>query len=135
MQEYFIEVRRTLVRLVLWGIAASLAMCAAGYGGFVPGFAVGVTASIVYYILMCYRVRKCAELPVPKAVAYMRAGWLVRLCFIVLVLALSVRLPGVNFWASVAGLFSLHAVMVINAAVLIIKGVLKMAESKQSGKG
>lgn len=125
MQEYFIEVGRTLLQIVLWGIAASLLLYATEHGGWVPGFAVGVTASVLYYVLMCYRVRKCAELPAAKAVGYMRTGWLIRLCFILLVLLLSVRLPGVHFWASVAGLFSLQGVMVMNAVRLIIRGIVK----------
>ncbi|MGI6092384.1 MAG: hypothetical protein GX348_01900 [Veillonellaceae bacterium] len=121
MQEFFNEVKRTLLHLAVWGALVVSAMYFSGSLALIPGFILGLGTSIVYYLLMSYRVKKSAELPAAKAISYMRAGGMGRLIFIIAMLFLAAKLQQINLWSAVAGIFSLHAVMVFNAALLIIK--------------
>lgn len=124
MQEYRWEVKRILMQIVLWSIALCSGAYAAGYGSWLPGLAIGTATSAVYFLFMSCRVRKSVELPPRKAIFYMRVGWVIRLTFILLMLILSVQVPVIHFWAAVAGLFSLQAVLLLNGGMLILKSIL-----------
>ncbi|MPL68975.1 hypothetical protein SDC9_14708 [bioreactor metagenome] len=124
MQEFLIEVKHTLIGIGAWGIIVIGAMYYSGLLSLIPGFTVGLATSVVYYLLMCYRVKKSLELPAAKAVSSMRTGWLVRLSFVIIMLVLSVKLPQINLWAAVAGMFSWHAVLVFNTVILIVKNTV-----------
>lgn len=130
MQEFFNEVKRTLLHLAAWGALVVSAMYFFGAIELIPGFMLGIGTSIIYYLLMSYRVKKSAELPTAKAIAYMRVGGLGRLIFVIFMLFLAAKLRQINLWSAVAGIFSLHAVMVVNAAILIIKGSDGRAETR-----
>ncbi len=121
MQEYVIEIKRTLLQIIVWGVM----ICSAAYflnqGWRVPGLVMGIMTSIIYFLLMCYRVNKTAAMSVTKAVSYMRIGWLMRLAFVVLMLFLSIKIPTLDFLSAVIGLFSLQVVLIANAGVLVIK--------------
>ena len=121
MQEYVVEVKRTLLYIVFWGMLVSTGAYLSGFSAVLPGLLLGITTSVIYFLLMCYRVKKSAMLPPQKAVSYMRMGWLVRLSFVVLMLILSVRISSMNLWAAVVGLFSLHIVLFLNAVVLVVQ--------------
>lgn len=122
MQEFYKEVKRTLIEIIIWGAAVALSMYCFGFKFLIVGFLFGLGTSLVYYLLMCYRVRKSVEQPASKAISYMRIGWLIRLSFVAVMLLLAVKLRQVNIWSAVAGVFSLHAVLIFNALVIIIKG-------------
>ena len=115
MQDFALEIRRTLYQLAIWAIVTSVGAYLAGYAHWIPGLLTGVTASALYFLQLCYRVRKSADMPISKAVTYMRVGWLLRLGFILLVLIISIHTAVINFWAAVAGLFSLQMIMILNA--------------------
>lgn len=121
MQEYVAEIKRTLLQIFLWGIL----ICSVAYffnqGWRVPGLIMGISTSVVYFLLMCYRVSKSADMSVVKAISYMRMGWLLRLAFIAIMLVLSIKIPSLDFLSSVIGLFSLQVVLVFNAGIMIIK--------------
>lgn len=125
MQELLLEVKRTLFYITVWGALVIAAMYYAGQSYLISGFIFGIICSMVYYLLMSYRVKKSIELPVAKAVSSMRTGWLIRLSFIVLMLVLAAKLQQINLWSAVAGLFSLHAVLLFNAVVYIIRGIAR----------
>jgi hypothetical protein len=124
MQEYMVEVKRTLLQITAWGIV----ICATAYfsnlSSRIPGLVLGMITSMIYFLLMCYRVEKSADMSVAKAISYMRLGWLMRLSFIALMLILSIKVPIFDFISSVVGLFSLHVVIIGNAGVLIVKNFL-----------
>lgn len=122
MQEFFIEIKRTLVQMSLWGAFVLCCMYLSQSAFLMSGFVLGFLTSLIYYLLTCYRIKKCIDLPLAKAVAYMRIGWAMRLVFVVLMLGLSIHTPQLNFWGAVAGMFSLHAVMLFNAVFIIVKG-------------
>jgi hypothetical protein len=126
MEDFTIQVRRTLLQMTMLVTAEAVVAAAAGHASVIPGLVLGAAGSGVYFLLMGYRVRRAAELPADKAVAYTRAGWIVRLSFIVLILVLSLKIPQVNFPAAVLGLFSLQIVLIVNA-------VLTVAGAKLSG--
>lgn len=107
--------------MAAWTLCLAAGLYAAGQGWRLPGFFLGALTSLIYFLLMAARVRKSAELPVKQAVTYMRLGWLVRLSFIVLMLFLSIKVPLFDFWAAVAGLFSLQMVLFINAVVVVTR--------------
>ena len=121
MQEFALEVKRTLWQLAIWGLLITTGAWLAGYPGLIPGLLVGVTASALYFLQLCYRISKSADMPVGKAVSYMRFGWLLRMGFILLVLLVSIAIPQVNFWAAAAGLFSLQVIITMNAVVAALK--------------
>ncbi len=123
MQDYVIEVKRTVLQMIVWGLFVGVSAYAAGLDNVVPGLALGIATSMIYFLLMCYRVKKSAEMPLHKAIAYMRSGWLVRLAFVVLMLVLAVGISNINFGAAIVGLFSLHIVILFNAVVLVVQGV------------
>ncbi len=124
MDEYTIEVRRTLLQMVLFAAAAGGGYLLAGRPEAVLGLVLGTVISAVYFLLMGYRVKRASELPPERAVAYMRAGWILRLCFVVLALVLLLQWNAIPFLAAVVGLFSLQIVMILNAAYIVLKAVL-----------
>ncbi|HWR38017.1 MAG TPA: ATP synthase subunit I [Patescibacteria group bacterium] len=119
--DFAVEVKRTLLQIVGWGIFTIVGAWITGYVFLILGLVVGNVASIIYFLLMGYRVRQSSLLPPAKAIASMRSGWLVRLSFVVLVLILSVRLPQISFGAAVLGLFSLQIVIFFNAVYFVGK--------------
>lgn len=126
MEDFTIQVRRTLLQMALLVTVEAIVAALAGRAAVIPGLVLGAAGSCVYFLLMGYRVRRAAELPPDKAVAYTRAGWIVRLSFIVLILVLSLNIRQVNFPAAVLGLFTLQIVLIVNA-------ILTVAGAKLSG--
>lgn len=122
MEEYLGHVRRVSLYAAILGCLAAGGTLAGGQLRPASGLLVGTVASLIYFWLMSYRVLRSAALPPHKAVGYMRGGWLVRLSFITLVLALCTALPGVSFPAVVAGLFVVQAAELLDAAVLAGRG-------------
>ena len=121
MQEYVIEIKRTLLQVLLWGAI----LCGVAYFlnqvWRIPGLLMGIGTSMIYFLLMCYRVSKSATMSVSKAISYMRIGWLLRLTFIGIMLLLSIKIPSLDFLSAVIGLFSLQVVIVTNAGIMIVK--------------
>ena len=124
MQEYVIEVKRTLLQITVWTIMICSAAYFAGLSWRVPGLLLGSVTSMIYFLLLCYRVSNSASMSVPKAISYMRLGWLMRLSFIALMLLLSIKIPLFDFLSAVIGLFSLQMVMIANASMVVVKGLL-----------
>jgi ATP synthase I chain. len=117
-------VRRLLLQMPAWAALAALILCIAGCRDKIPGFLVGTVISLVYGLLICYRVQRSASLPPRKAAAYMRTGWLLRLAFIVLALVWALKVPLLNFGAVVAGLLSLQVIIFLNGFYLVIRHLL-----------
>ena len=118
-QDFAVEIKRTLLQMVGWGVFTIISAGLMGFDFLILGLVVGNVASIIYFLLMGYRVKRAAQLPPEKAIASMRAGWLVRLAFIVLVLVLSLHLPQISFGAAAVGLFSLQFVIFFNAVYFV----------------
>jgi len=121
MQEYIVEVKRTLLQIMAWGIVVCGTAYFSGFGWRIPGLVLGMMTSMIYFLLMCYRVGKSANMSVSKAISYMRLGWLMRLSFVALMLILSIKIPLFDFISAIIGLFSLQVVIIGNAGVLIVK--------------
>ena len=126
MQDYVIEIRRTLLQMTAWGIFICASAYFKGDGWRLPGLSIGITTSMVYFLLMCYRVKQSAAMPVHKALVYMRVGWLIRLSFVVLMLVLSVKIPIIDFGSAVVGLFTLQIILFLNAIAIVSKGFLRI---------
>ncbi|HWQ61189.1 MAG TPA: ATP synthase subunit I [Negativicutes bacterium] len=114
------------VKSLLVSMAALIALIAAGllvagHGEKIPGLVVGAVTSVVYLLLICYRVRRAASLPTREAVAYMRTGWFLRLAFIVLMMAVALKVPAVDFVFAVVGLLSLQIAIFLNGLFLVVK--------------
>lgn len=121
MQEYIVEVKRTLLQIIAWGALLCGIAYFTGFGWRIPGLILGMITSMIYFLLMCYRIGKSAEMSVPKAISYMRLGWLLRLSFVAIMLVLSIKIPLFDFLSAVIGLFSLQAVIIGNAGLIIMK--------------
>lgn len=124
MQEYTREMKRTLLQIIAWGIFICGSAYFAGHGWRIPGLVMGITSSIIYCLLLWYRILKCSDMPAHKAVFYMRMGWGIRLFFIVIMLFLSLKIPALDFGSAVVGLFTLQIVMISNAVVFVVKNFL-----------
>lgn len=111
--------------MITWGIfvAATFWLSHRQHG--LPGFLLGFLASLCYYALLSFRIKRSAEVPHHKTVAFMWIGWLIRLSFIVLALILALIMPGIDFLSAVIGLFSFHIVMLIQAALLVVTALSK----------
>ncbi len=121
---YVDQVRRTLLHLLALGLFMILSALLSEKVLVIPGLLTGWTSSVVYFLLMCRRVKQSAELPPEKALTSMRAGWLLRFGFMIAMLVLSVHVPGIDFWAAVVGLFSLHIVLLVNAVCIVVSGLI-----------
>lgn len=121
MQEYTVEIKRTVLQVAAWGAILCAAAYFYGFSWRIPGLVLGIVTSMIYFLLMCYRVSKSADMSVPKAISYMRIGWLIRLSFIALMLVLSIKIPLFDFISAVIGLFSLQVVLVANASIIVMK--------------
>ncbi|MGL5514745.1 MAG: ATP synthase subunit I [Sporomusa sp.] len=128
---YAIQVRQTLVHLSAWGLLITVGAFLSNKISIIPGLLTGWSGSVIYFLLMCRRVKKSVELPLGQAVAAMRSGWLSRFSFTISLLVLSVYVPGIDFWAAVVGLFSLHIVIMLNAVFFVIaKLIADVGKSK-----
>lgn len=125
MQEYIGEAKRTLLQIIAWGIVMCGSAYFAGYGWRIPGLVMGISSSIIYCLLLWYRILKSADMPVEKAIFYMRMGWGIRLFFILIMLFLSLKIPILDFGSAVVGLFTLQIVMVSNAFVYVVKNFFR----------
>jgi hypothetical protein len=121
MEEYILEVKRTLLQIMIWGAMIASGAYFSDLSWRIPGLLLGTSTSMIYFLLMCYRVKNSAEMSVPKAISYMRLGWLLRLSFIALMLILSIKIPLFDFISAVIGLFSLQVVIIGNAGIVIVK--------------
>lgn len=124
MQEYTREMRRTFLQMMAWGIFICGTAYFTGNGWRVPGLVLGIGSSILYFLLLWYRVLKSTDMPVHKAILYMRIGWLIRVIFVIMALFLSLKLPNIDFVAAVVGLFTLQIVIVGNAVIFVVKNLL-----------
>ena len=124
MQEYSIKIKHTLLQMVALSFFMITIAYAFGYGARIPGLIMGTVTSIIYFLLMCYRVNKSADMPIHKALSYMRVGWGIRLAFVVVMLLLSIKIPGIDFFSAVIGLFTLQMVMFLNGIVIIASSFL-----------
>lgn len=123
MEEYLAQVKRTLLHTILWSVFVILNAFLTGKTHLVPSLALGCTASLIYFLLMSYRVTKSATMPPLKAVSYMRTGFGIRLVFVVMILILSAKIQWINFPAAVVGLFSLQIVLYLNAVTAAVRGI------------
>ncbi|HWR44372.1 ATP synthase subunit I [Sporomusa sp.] len=121
---FAVQMRRTLAHLAVWGLFITFGALVSGKVFIIPGLLTGWLGSVIYFLLMCRRVKKSAELPHAQAIASMRAGWLIRFSFAISMLVLSVHVPWIDFWAAVVGLFSLHIVLMVNAVITVISGLI-----------
>jgi len=124
MQEYVSEIKKTLLQITVWGVLICGIAYFSGLSWRIPGLMLGVMTSMIYFLLLCYRVRNSATMSVPKAISYMRLGWLMRLSFILLMLLLSIKIQFFDFVSAIIGLFSLQIIMIANASLFVVKSFL-----------
>jgi len=125
MHEYTREMKRTLLQMIAWGVFICGSAYITGHGWRISGLVMGIMGSILYCLLLWYRVLKSTDMPADKAIFYMRAGWLMRLFFIVFMLFLYIKIPALDFWAAVVGLFTLQIVIAGNAIIFVVRNILR----------
>lgn len=124
--EYTSHVKRTLLQIGLLAGVFCAAVVLAGREDMISGLFLGTTSSVIYFLMVYYRIKKSASQPPNKAVAYMRSGWLMRLAFIVLILILSTQIKQISFPAVVIGLFTHQFVIILNAFYIVVtEGLFK----------
>ncbi len=124
MSEYVTYIKKTIIKLFIWCLVVSSILVLTAEVNNIVGFILGSVASILYFLLMAYRIKNSAEMPVDKAVNYMRIGWLLRLTFLIITLILSVKMPQVNFLFAILGVFSLQIVLTINSVMVVVKATI-----------
>jgi hypothetical protein len=121
MQEYFYEVKKTVAQVILFVGFIALGAYLEGRKAVALGLVIGAVTGITYYLLMSYRIKKAAGLSIAKAVFSMKVGWFIRFIFVLLMFLLCMRLPFVDIWAAVVGIFSLHIIILFNAVAGLFK--------------
>ena len=124
MQEFFVEIQRTLVYMLVWAAFLIVGCFTGGRPEFIPGLILGSSGSIIYFLLLSYRIKNSAAMKPEQAVGYMRSGWLIRLTFITAILIMSLKIPAIHFLAAVVGLFSLQIILYAQAVFTVLKGLL-----------
>ena len=124
MQEFFVEIQRTLVYMLAWVSFLIVGCLTGGRAEFVPGLILGSSGSIIYFLLLSYRIKNSATMTPEQAVGYMRSGWLIRLVFVTAILIVSLKIPAIDFLAAVVGLFSLQFILYAQAVLTVLKGLL-----------
>ncbi|MBP2652692.1 MAG: synthase chain [Firmicutes bacterium] len=121
MQEYTLHIKRNLLQMVL--LAAAEVGIASCYGQqtAVISLIMGNSASFIYFLQLCYRIKRTSTLPAAKAVTNMRVGWILSLGFIVLFLVLSTKIVQVNLLLVIIGLFSFQIIVFLDSTVIVVK--------------
>jgi len=117
MQQFVGEIKHLLAQVAGWSLALCFFAYFSGAAYLIPGVLAGTLTSIVYFLLMSYRIQRSMKLPLAKAVTYMRIGWMIRLAFVLVMLIISIRISQLHFWAAVVGLLSLHFIILLNAII------------------
>jgi len=121
MQAYVVEIKKKLLQMIAWGSVMCTLVYIAGAGWRLPGLILGIATSMIYFLLMGYRIHKSADMSVNEGIAYMQIGWLIRLSFVVTMLLLSIKIPIFDFVSAVIGLFCIQVVMIANAGFIVAK--------------
>lgn len=101
-----------------------------GYSRLVPGWALGVAASMSNCLLLGYQLKKSVALPAEKAIAYIQAGWFVRLSVVAALLAVSVHVAQIHFLAALAGFFVFYVVAIANAVMAYANTVMNKKQER-----
>ncbi len=120
-QEFAAGVKRLLLHMAVLVAVLAAGLLAAGHGEKVSGLIVGAVTSATYFLLICYRVRRAVAMPPREAVAYMRTGWFVRLAFIVVMLAVALKVPAIDFIFAVIGLLSFQIAILLDGLYLVVR--------------
>lgn len=123
--EYDLQIKHTFLQICILAVFLVACACFLGRGAAVPGLLWGITASMVNFSMMAYRIKRCADMSPDKAISYIRRGGLVRFGFILLALVLALKIRQIEFPAAAIGLLSLQMVIVINAVVAVSKSLFK----------
>ena len=124
MQEFFVEIQRTLVYMLAWVSFLIVGCLTGGRAEFVPGLILGSSGSVIYFLLLSYRIKNSATMTPEQAISYMRSGWLIRLVVVTAILIVSLKVPAFHFLAAVVGLFSLQFILYAQAVLTVLKGLL-----------
>lgn len=127
-QEYLIEIRRTLLPYILLCLASCVGAYLGGKLQVMLGLFEGMVVGVVYFLMMSSRVQKSLELPMQKAVWYMRIGWFIRVAFVLMVFIATLRYSQVDFPALLAGFFLLHFAILVRPLLMVLR--LKSNASK-----
>ncbi len=120
-REFAAGVKNLLRNMALLVAVLTIALLATGHGEKILGLVAGAATSATYFLLICYRVRRAAAMPAREAVVYMRTGWLVRLAFVIAMLAVALKVPAIDFIFAVVGLLSFQIAILLNGLYLVAR--------------
>lgn len=121
MLDYFSEVRCVFRDLAAAGGLAYAVLLIWEKPALANGLLAGLLISALYFLMMCFRIRKTAELPLRSAVVHMRAGWIVRLVFVGCSVLLAMQVPYLDILGVIGGLFLLHVIIFLHAVRLAVR--------------
>lgn len=119
------QAKQLVWQLVGWGIVAAGGAWLQGDTAAAAGVTLGIVVSIVNFLLMCRKVKQIAGMPVEKAVAYMRLGWIQRLVLVVAVVFIAIKTPGIQVWGVIVGIVSLYVLIGINAWLFAFRQMVR----------
>lgn len=99
-------VKGMLKKLAVFTLVVTLILFLCGYSRFIGGWLVGSGLNLVYFLMLSSRSARAVAMPPAQAVAFIRAGALLRLMTIVLALIVITQIPAIHFGAAVAGVLS-----------------------------
>ena len=121
-KQYLDQVKRTVIMLLIFAAVVLVTISFLQFDKtIVYGFLWGFLASLIYYIFITIRVKKCADMEPLVAQRYMGVGAILRFFFLSLMLILAIKIPQTNFLATVVGLFSFHVVMILDVLIVVFK--------------
>ncbi|CUH95489.1 hypothetical protein P22_1560 [Propionispora sp. 2/2-37] len=121
MQSLVLEGKRILNQVCLWSFLISFGSYLMEEIEFAYGILTGSVSGVAYLMMMSFRVKKAADLPLQQAIAYMRTGWIIRLGFIALVASWAVNMPNVDIVGMLFGLFLLYIIVFFHVVKIVMR--------------
>lgn len=115
------QIRRTTLFAGSFALGLSLSLIHDPASPFRWGLLVGTLVSIIYSFLIYNRLRHIGQLPINKAVAFMRIGFVMRLTLVMAVLYLSISTDLIDIYGVALGLFIAPVISVIDFNFSLIK--------------
>ena len=125
MREFRQEITGTLAGVTLYWLIGSTIFYSAGLSAWLAGFALGCASGAVHYILLAMRLSRVTEMPLQKAMMFMRVGFIMRFAFVALVLIFAAQVSRIFFASCAVGVIGLYAVQTTRALVSGVRSLGK----------
>lgn len=116
-----VQLKRTIKFTSAIGFGLFISLIIEPTSPFRWGLAVGAVVGIINAFLTYNRMKRIADMPIEKAIAFMRMGFFMRLLLIMAVLYLSLKVEGLDIYGVAFGVFIAPMVTVVDFNISLIK--------------